>query len=417
MSLSNYGEQFAKNCLRKFYAKAITPVIANTDYEALAKQSGNVVNVLMFLDNLALTDYSVGTDMGTQHPTDTEAQLTMDQKKYYNFDIDQVDKLFTYVDDEDSTLIENAAKALEKAIDTRLLNVYIEDVKAGNRCPSSATSGSGDPYWNFVIGNTGTYVTITTTASVGTATLTGAFSGKTDSDYFPVDIIGRGFRVCSTLANSPWYRITARTSSTIITFNNWDGSTTGNNEVVQGIAGFNGDPQFDGAGIGYGCQIEGMRSTQATSSNVYALVCDLAKALDDNDVPAENRHLTVPPWFKSLLIQASQLQPDIAMNYTEVVTNGTIGRVAGFDVHMVSSDRFSTDVDPIYPTGGADTGNTGTKILANHIGFITFAHKWSESRVVDSQLQFAKLYQGLNIYGFKVLNLRRKHGAYLYCRQ
>lgn len=33
MALSNYGEAFATNVLRKFYANSITPVITNSDYE------------------------------------------------------------------------------------------------------------------------------------------------------------------------------------------------------------------------------------------------------------------------------------------------------------------------------------------------------------------------------------------------
>ena len=415
-ALSNFGEAFAKNTLRKFYMSAITPVIANTDYEGEIKAIGDRVNILMFLDDITLSDYAVGTDMTTQHPTDTEASLVIDQKKYYNFDIDSVDKQFTYVDDEDSVLIENAAKILEKAVDQRLLRTYIEEVKAGNRVPNGASMVGT---WNFVVGNTGTYVTITTTATVGTATLTGATSGKPEFDYFPVDILNRGFRIMSTQTNSPWYKITARTSSTVITFNNWDNSVTGSNLVVGGLQGIAGDidgaEQFDGAGAGYGCQIEGMKATQATTTNIYALVVDLAKKLDENDIPQDNRHLSVPPWFYNTLVRASQVQPAIAIAYEDVLKNKRVARVSGFDVHMVSNDRFSTDVEPAYPSGAADSGTISYKILANHIGFITFAHKWNESRVIDAQLQFAKLYQGLNLYGFKVLNMRRKAGAYLYC--
>lgn len=415
MALSNFGEAFARNCLRKFYANAITPVVCNTDYEGEVKKIGDRVNVLMFLDDLTLSNYSVGTDMSTEHPTDTEASLIIDQKKYYNFDIDTVDKQFTYVDDEDSVLIQNASKVLEKAIDQRLLSTYIEDVKAGSRVPNGASDAG---LWQYVIGNTGTFVTITTSATVATATLTGAGSGKVEHDYFPVDILQRGIRITSSYNNSPWFRITARTSSTVLTFNNWDGSVTGSGLTVGGLQGIAGDIpgsfQFDGGGPGYGCQIEGMRATQVTSSNVYALVVDLANKLDENDIPQENRHLSVPPWFKNILVQASALQPAIAMAYEDKVLNGRVARVSGFDVHMVSDDRFSTDAEPIYPNATADAGVSGYKILANHIGFCTFAHKYAESRVVDSQLQFAKLYQGLNLYGFKVLNLRRKAGAYLY---
>ena len=409
MALSNFGEQFSRNVLRKVYARAITPVIANTDYEGEIKKYGDRVNILMFLDDIPLGDYAVGTDMVLDSPVDTEAQLVIDQKKYFNFDIDAVDKQFTYVEDEDSVLIENAARALEKAIDQRLLQGQIEEVKAGNRVTSPGTSGN----WTYVVGDTGTFVTITTSATVGTLTLIGAASGKVGDEhqFFPVDVLNRGVRVMSDLVNGPWWRITARTSSTVIEVNRWDGGISGGGQILDGVMGLNGDPQFDGAGAGYGCMIEGMISTQVTKSNIYALITDLATALDDDDVPQESRHLSIPPWFKNILVQASELQPAIAIAYEPVVLNGLVARVAGFDVHMVSDDRFSTSIDPI---GSWQSAKTGYKILANHISFVTFAHSWSESRVVDAERQFAKLYQGLNLYGFKVLNLRRKDGAYLF---
>ena len=60
------------------------------------------------------------------------------------------------------------------------------------------------------------------------------------------------------------------------------------------------------------------------------------------------------------------------------------------------------------------TGATGYQIVANHTGFITFAEKWSESRVVDAENQFAKKYQGLFLYGAKVPAYRRKYAAMLF---
>lgn len=411
MALTNYGEQFAKNVLRNFYGKAITPAIANTDWEGQIKQGGDRVNVLMFLDDIEMTDYTVGTDMNVQHPVDTEASLIIDQKKYYNFDIDAVDKQFSYVEDEDSALIENASKALEKAVDQRLLRNYIEEVAAGNRIPHGSSG-----HWTFVVGDSGSYVKMTTAASYGIATLTGGIQANVNDEvaYFPTDIIGRGFRVMSSNVNSPWYKITVRTSSTVIRVVNWDQSLVGNGGSATYIKDYFGEG-FETSSDSNGCEIEGMRSTQVTKTNIYALVCDLKTCLDNYDVPRENRHLTAPPWFENLLIQASQLQPDIAMYHGEVVINGRVGRVAGFDVHIVSDDRFSTDADPIGTgAGNIVSANVGTKILANHIGFITFAHAWTQSRVVDDQDQFAKLYQGLNLYGFKVMNNRRKCGAYLY---
>ena len=419
LTTTTYGEQFARNCLKKFYAKAITPAIASMEYEGEIKNFGDRVSIKSFLTDLVLEDYTIGTDMTVQHPTDSETQLIIDQKKDYCFDIDQVDKLFSFANDIDSTLIENASKVLEKAIDTRLLQVYIEDVKAGNRVPLGKTNPRA-AYWTYAIGDTGTFVTITTSATVGTATLTGMRNGNpevgavsAEAGAFPVNIVGRGFRITSNLTNSPWYRITSRTSSTVITFNNWDGSISGGGQTIEGIMGIGGNPHFDGGGAGYGCEIEGMISTQVTASNIYSLVCDLARALDDDDVPPDGRHLSCPSWFYNTLVQASQIQPAIAIAYESVVKNGEVARVSGFAIHLVSEDRFSTETDPISCFEGWDS-HVGTKILANRVGWIFFGHKWSESRIVKAEKQFANLYQGLNLYGFIVPAMRRKAGAYLY---
>lgn len=432
LNVLQYGEQFASNVLKKFYARAITPTIANTEYEGEIKKFGDKVNILMFLEDIKLGDYAVGTNMATQHPVDTEAQLQVNYKKYYNFDIDTVDKQFTYVTDEDSTLIDNASKMLEKVVDLTCLR-YAGEAAAGNRV--------GGKHWAYVVGDTGSYVTITTSAASlatgggGVITLTqdaaeNYVNAKTgvdqESSSFPVDCEGRGIRICSDKINTPWFKITSRVSSTVIYFGNWDGSVESDaneDDYVKHIFK-DGGLKYGGscAGTnGWGCQIEGMRNTQVTSTNVYGLLCDLSTALDNYDVPQENRHISVPPWFKNTLVQASQLQPDIAMYHEEVVRNGLVGRAAGFDVHMVSDDRFSTKVSPMICFSADSDGDgsklpamSGYKILANHTGFITFAHSFSESRVKEAILQFANLYQGLNIFGFKVLPMRRKCGAVLF---
>ena len=51
---------------------------------------------------------------------------------------------------------------------------------------------------------------------------------------------------------------------------------------------------------------------------------------------------------------------------------------------------------------------------ANHKAMATFAEKWTESRVVEAENQFAKKYQGLWLYGALIPRYRRKYGAILF---
>ena len=143
----------------------------------------------------------------------------------------------------------------------------------------------------------------------------------------------------------------------------------------------------------------------------------LAQALDENEVAADSRHLTVPPNLITMLRQSSEMQPSgIAELYTGTVINGRIMRVGAFDVHSAAGARISTRASRSTATGigasvVATTGTTGYIMGANHIGFMTFADKWSETRVVDAENQFAKKYQGLFLFGAKVPRYRRKYGA------
>ncbi len=134
-----------------------------------------------------------------------------------------------------------------------------------------------------------------------------------------------------------------------------------------------------------------------TKTSIYADICALKTKLDNDKIPKTDRYLVVPPDITNLLIQASELTPAIAIAYETVVLNGEIGRVAGFKIYE------STNV--------SGSATKGWQCIAGHKSFITFAHAFTESRVVDSEDYFSKKYQGLNVYGAKVTIERRKSGA------
>jgi len=323
---------------------------------------GQRLNILTFLEDITLSPYVRGTNMITAHPVDSEDQLIIDQHKYYDFDINRLDKEFTYVEDEDSTLIENAAKVLERTVDTFVLQ-KVDEVKAGHRVGSDVTKTA-------------------TISATNTLTITAGFAST------PM-LAGRGVY---NVAKKTWYQIIAFTTSCICTLKDWD------------------DTAYSGGASAGGSWIfEAADALVATKTNIYGYICELAEALNEDEIPDTDRHIVVPSWVYTLLIQASELTPDIAIYHEEKVINGKVGRVAGFDVHLAPGTRVNTETEAV-------SENTGYEVLACHTGFITFADKFSESRVVDAELQFAKLYQGLFLYGAKVPIERRKAGALLYCR-
>ncbi len=440
MALDNFGQQFAVKTLRKFYQTAVTPAITNTDYEGDIKQAGDRVNILSFLGDLTLSDYTAGSDMSTESIYDTNDQLVVAKRKYYNFPIDRLEDLFTYADDIADTLVENASKTLERTIDTYVLeNAGV--VKAGNWVGLNfrVIASAGDTQASIATSATGGSIVVQSdTTATSTNNVAGQenpadgliyFTGFTTAD------INKPIRLTSgSTWATEWYRITSITSSIEVAVTNWDGNTdaTGdipNGDVLRGLYGgqeFTSDQNGDGKPTtqeGWGWELQAAAATSVSASNVYAHITKLAERLNFNEVPDSDRHLTVTPYLYELLQRASELQPAIAMAYEPIVINGRVGRVAGFEVHMAAGARVSTRAGHPTSTAGAatkgadtvlTTGATGHQILANHITFCTFAYKWAESRIVDAESQFAKKYQGLHLYGALVPAVRRKAGATLF---
>ena len=233
---------------------------------------------------------------------------------------------------------------------------------------------------------------------------------------------------------TPWYRISSVTDTVTAALTEWDEETSGSDfaegYTLRGVFGGNGvdfprygtgeAPYVGNLGSAFGWEIQAAIATTVTATTIYDQVTLLAQALDDNEVPPDGRHLTVPPAVITQLRQSSEMQPTgIAEIYTGTVLNGRAMRIGAFDVHSASGTRVSTRAGHSTAAGvGAGmvktTGGTGYQLAANHLGFMTFADKWSESRVVDAENQFAKKYQGLFLFGAKVPRYRRKYGAVLF---
>ncbi len=330
------------------------------------------------------------------------------------------------------------AKQLEKEIDTYVLQKAAAAVKAGNWVGVNlVVSGSGQTMASIVTTATGGSVTIAGYSSANAQEI-GAVENPVDGSLyfggFDQSDVGKGFRLRSTSTFvSPWYLITSVTNSVTATLTEWDGAVLGGDfeegYTLRGLFGGDGRnfPKYGDGNASLltmsslGWEIQAAIPTTTSESNIYKQVTLLAEALDGNEVDSSDRHLTVTEQLVTQLKNASQLQPTgIAEIFTGTVINGRVMRVGAFDVHMAAGARVSTRVSHSTATGALapDTttvaGAVATQIIANHKGAITFAEKWSESRVVDAENQFAKKYQGLFLYGALVPAYRRKYLAGLF---
>lgn len=436
-TLTNFGEQFASKVIQKVYQNAVTPGITNRDYEGEIKKPGDRVNILSFLNDALMSDYVVGTDMNSETIVDTEDQLVVEKRKYFNFSLDRLEDIFTYANNIPENLLANRAAVLEKETDIYVLAKAAE-----------AKAGSWVGLDVKVYGGNQTQASIVTTATGGTVTLmvrddltvanmpgsenfgggdaTIVFSGFEASD------INKGFRLRSTATwVSPWWRITAVASSTSASIAEWDGATSGSDfhegYTLRGIYGGNGIEfsKFAPADAtvmlsvptadGLGWEIQAAIATAVSATSIYDQITLLAEKLNTNEVPDGDRHLTLPPELKTALIQAAETQPTgIAEMYQGTVINGRVMRIGGFDIHVAAGARLSSRAGHSTGSGDFVASAIGYQIPANHRGMITYADKWSESRVVDAENQFAKKYQGLYLYGALVPAYCRKLGAILF---
>jgi hypothetical protein len=437
--LDNFGIQFATKTLEKVYSSAVFEGITNREYEGEIKKPGDRVRILSFLNSLLLSDYVAGTDMAVEAVIDAEDELVVEKRKYYHFALDRLEDLFTYSGDIPANLLADASAVLERTIDAYVLNKFGEEVKAGSWIGLDLRiAGSGQT--NASITTTATGGTITVNANSNTyesqiGTIEDPIDGVQVFAGFQTADLFKGVRLRSSATFvSPWYRISAITSSTVADITEWDEATTGSdfeeNYTLRGTFGGDGvnfpkDGSGDASLIGMstlGWEFQAARATSVTSASIYDQATLLAEALDNNEIPAEGRKFTGPPALLTVLRQSAELQPSgIAEIYAGTVLNGRTMRFGGFDVFSAAGSRVSTRAGKLTAaTGGpsADVsttvGTTGYLMPANHLGFMTYADKWSESRVVDAENQFAKKYQGLFLFGAAVPSYRRKFSSLLF---
>ena len=433
MQLTNFGEQFSSGVLKKVYQNAVAPGIVNRDYEGDIKKPGDRVNILSFLNDALMSDYVVGTDMVSETIVDNEDTLVVEKRKYFNFSLDRLEDLFTYGGNVVENLLTNRAAVLEREVDAYVLDKAV-DAKAGSWVGVNVK----------VAGNVQTAASIVTTATGGTVTLmfsesvtagnaTGVEQGDGTIAFggFEATDVGKGFRLRSSATFvTPWYKITAVASSTSASLTEWDGETTGSDfqegYTLRGVYGGDGItfPKTgdgnaailaSGTQDGLGWEIQAALATAVSAASIYDQVTLLAEKLNQNEVPEMDRYLVIPPEIKTMLLQASETQPTgIAEMYKGTVTNGKIMRIGGFDIHVAAGSRLSLRAGHSTGSGDFTASSNGYFIVAGHKGFITYADKWSESRVIDAEDQFAKKYQGLYLYGALVTSYGRKLGAILF---
>lgn len=141
----------------KFYQQTVLANITNNDWEGEIKDQGDVVRIRS-VPTITIRDYQKGLALQSEVPVSTPITLNIDQGKYFNFLLDDVDKVQNDINAMD-TFSTDAAQQMKISIDASVLNAakIRTAIPAANK---GATAGviSG----NINLGVTGTAVQITT---------------------------------------------------------------------------------------------------------------------------------------------------------------------------------------------------------------------------------------------------------------
>lgn len=138
----------------KFYKATVFGEISNTDYEGEIKGQGDKVQIRSIPD-ITIASYTKGLNLATQVPAPTKQTLNIDQAKYFNVLVDDVDATQS-----DVALMEtfttDASEQMKISIDSTVLAGVFAGADATNK-GSTAGAVSG----NIDLGATGAAVALT----------------------------------------------------------------------------------------------------------------------------------------------------------------------------------------------------------------------------------------------------------------
>ncbi len=132
----------------------------------------------------------------------------------------------------------------------------------------------------------------------------------------------------------------------------------------------------------------------------------MARILDDQSVPEENRWFVAPPIFYEKMFQAGNKMAEVQVtgDASSNLRNGlaTPGTLAGFNCYKSTALNSTAGTDQVTLSGVA-TDASENVILAGHISAAATASHIAKTEVVRSTESFSDVVRGLHVFGRKVL--------------
>ena len=132
----------------------------------------------------------------------------------------------------------------------------------------------------------------------------------------------------------------------------------------------------------------------------------MARVLDDQSVPEENRWFVAPPIFYEKMFQAGNKMAEVQVtgDASSNLRNGlaTPGTLAGFQCYKSTALNSTAGTDQVTLSGVA-TDASENIIMAGHISAAATASHIAKTEVVRSSESFSDVVRGLHVFGRKVL--------------
>lgn len=138
----------------------------------------------------------------------------------------------------------------------------------------------------------------------------------------------------------------------------------------------------------------GANARQVTKADVLDLIVDAMTALDERNVPEENRYVVLPPWAIGMIKKSDLKDASLAGDGTSILRNGRVGMIDRATI-------YSSNLLPAGVAGGLAAGETGFYFGQRHA--LTFASQLIKTELMKSESTFGHLYRGLQVYGWDVL--------------
>ena len=173
-----------------------------------------------------------------------------------------------------------------------------------------------------------------------------------------------------------------------------------------GLTGESGAATAQIAGIGTlgtALDVGGATTPGDTAVNV---MLKMSRALDDQNVPEENRWFIAPPlWYTHLFAAGGKIaEVQVTGDQVSPLRNGMAlqGTIAGFKCYKSTALNSSGGTDQVTISGLATDGTEHT-IMAGHISSTATASHIAKTEVVRSTESFSDVVRGLHVFGRKVL--------------